>query len=201
MRINSFEQAISTDEIRALPLSSFKGEIIIIDQEESVAEALEMLKGYDVLGFDTETRPAFKKGVFHNVALLQLAAGDKAFIFRLNKTGLPAPLASLLSNRNIVKAGAAIRDDIKSLQKLRRFQPAGFIELQDMVKQYDITDCGLRKLAGIILGIQISKTQQVSNWEREVLSEAQLVYAATDAWVCHEIYRELLATEKTGSRG
>lgn len=200
MRINFFEQAISSDEIKALPLSAFKGEIIVIDRKESVAQAVEMLKNYDVLGFDTETKPAFKKGVFHDVALLQLAAGDKAFIFRLNKTGLPPSLTALLSDKNILKAGAAIRDDIKSLQKLRRFQPAGFIELQDMVKHYDITDCGLRKLAGIILGIQISKSQQVSNWEREILTDAQLVYAATDAWVCHEIYRELMATERTGSR-
>jgi ribonuclease D len=193
MKINSFEQAISREEIKALPLSSFEGEIIVIDHPDSVPEAVAMLKRYDVLGFDTETKPAFKKGVINEVALLQLSTSKKAFIFRLNLTGLPSSLAALLANKDIIKVGAAIRDDIKSLQKLQRFIPAGFVELQDMVKQYDITDCGLRKLAGIVLGIQISKSQQVSNWEKEELSPAQLVYAATDAWVCHEIYRQLVA--------
>lgn len=193
MKINSFEQAISSDEIRALPLSSFEGEIVVIDHPDSVPEAVAMLKGYDVLGFDTETKPAFKKGVINEVALLQLSTNENAFIFRLNRIGLPSPLAALLAKKEILKIGAAIRDDIKSLQRLRRFVPAGFVELQDMVKDYDITDSGLRKLAGIVLGIQISKSQQVSNWEKEELSPAQLVYAATDAWVCHEIYRQLMA--------
>jgi ribonuclease D len=194
MRINSFEPAISSDEIRALPVSSFQGEIIVIDHPDAVPMAVEMLRDYDVLGFDTETKPAFKKGVINEVALLQLSSKEKAFIFRLNRIGFPPQLASLLERKDVLKVGAAIRDDIKSLQKLRRFLPAGFIELQDKVKQYDIKDCGLRKLAGIVLGIQISKSQQVSNWEKEELSAAQLVYAATDAWVCHEIYMQLVAS-------
>jgi ribonuclease D len=192
MRINSFENAISFDQLKALPMKSFTGEILVIDKPESVPRAVEMLREYKMLGFDTETKPAFRKGVINEVALLQFAAKEKAFIFRLKNTGLPEILASLLASEKILKAGVAIRDDIKSLQKLRRFTPGGFIELQDMVKKYNITDSGLRKLSGIILGIQISKSQQVSNWEREVLTDAQLVYAATDAWVCHEIYRILV---------
>ncbi len=192
MRINNFASAISSEELKALPLSSFTGEIIVVDDPETVPEAVEMLKGIDVLGFDTETKPAFKKGVVNGVALLQLATKDRALIFRLNKTGLPAPLVSLLSDDNVKKVGAAIRDDIKSLQKLSRLKPSGFVELQDMVKEYNITDSGLRKLAGIILGLQISKSQQVSNWGRELLTEAQLIYAATDAWVCYEIYQKLI---------
>lgn len=191
--INSFVQSIKADEIKALPLSAFTGEIIVVDDPETVEHAVEMLKGYDVLGFDTETKPAFKKGVINGVAVLQLATAGRTFIFRLNRTGLPAPLASLLADRDVLKIGAAIRDDIKSLQKITRFRPAGFVELQDMVKDYNIKDSGLRKLAGIVLGIQISKSQQVSNWEKERLTDAQLIYAATDAWVCHEIYRKLIA--------
>ncbi len=189
---NKFVAAISTEEIKELPLSAFPGDIIVVDDPEAVPEAVGMLKEFDILGFDTETKPAFKKGVINGVALLQLSASDRAFIFRLNMTGLPAPLVKLLSNPDLVKVGAAIRDDIKSLQKMARFRPAGFVELQDMVKEYSITDSGLRKIAGIVLGIQISKAQQVSNWEKQVLSDAQLIYAATDAWVCHEIYRKLL---------
>lgn len=193
-RINSFEQAISNEELRVLPLSSFSGEIIVVDNPVTVPGAVKILKRYPLLGFDTETKPAFKKGVINEVALLQLAAEDKAFIFRLNKTGLPLPLASLLANPRILKVGAAIRDDIRMLQRLSRFLPEGFIELQDLVKEYHIIDSGLRKMAAIVLGIQISKSQQVSNWEREVLTDAQLIYAATDAWVCHEIYRSLVAS-------
>jgi ribonuclease D len=196
MRINGFEQAISSDKIKTLPLNSFKGEIIVVDDPETVPRAVEMLRGQDMLGFDTETKPAFRKGVINEVALMQLSTYDRAFIFRLNKTGLPAMLASLLSDSKVLKVGAAIRDDIKSLQRLRRFNPDGFIELQDMVKEYDIKDSGLRKLAGIVLGIQISKSQQVSNWERDELTDAQLIYAATDAWVCHEIYRTLIAYQQ-----
>lgn len=189
---NKFIAAITSEEIKELPLSSFAGDIIVVDDPETVPEAVDMLKEFDILGFDTETKPAFKKGVINGVALLQLSTTDRAFIFRLNMTGLPAPLVRLLSNPDLVKVGAAIRDDIKSLQKIARFKPAGFVELQDMVKEYNITDSGLRKIAGIVLGIQISKAQQVSNWEKLVLSDAQLIYAATDAWVCHEVYRKLL---------
>lgn len=189
---NKFVAAITSEEIKELPLSSFAGDIIVVDDPETVPEAVDMLKEFDILGFDTETKPAFKKGVINGVALLQLSTTDRAFIFRLNMTGLPAPLVRLLSNPDLVKVGAAIRDDIKSLQKIARFKPAGFVELQDMVREYNITDSGLRKIAGIVLGIQISKAQQVSNWEKQVLSDAQLIYAATDAWVCHEVYRKLL---------
>ncbi len=193
MKNDEYMSSITSDEIRSLPLSSFTGEIIVVDEPGAVPEAVDMLRCYNVLGFDTETKPAFKKGVVNGVALMQLSAKERAFIFRLNRTGLPAPLVSLLSDRNVVKAGAAIRDDIKSLQKMARFRPAGFIELQEMVKEYNITDSGLKKIAGIVLGIQISKSQQVSNWERQVLTDAQLIYAATDAWVCHEIYSRLIS--------
>lgn len=167
----------------------------MVDDPEAVPEAVDMLKSYDVLGFDTETKPAFRKGIINGVALLQLSSSERAFVFRLNMTGLPAPLVSLLSDSKVIKVGAAIRDDIKSLKKLTPFKPAGFVELQDLVKEYNISDSGLRKIAAIVLGIQISKSQQVSNWERKVLTDAQLIYAATDAWVCHEVYRKLVGLQ------
>jgi ribonuclease D len=190
-RINSFEQIITGEEILALPLASFPGEIIVIEDAKHVPGIVKTLKDLKILGFDTETRPAFKKGVIYEVALLQFATEERAFIFRLNKTGLPASLASLMADPSVIKAGAAIRDDIRSLQRLARFNPAGFAELQEMVKEHDILETGLRKMAAIVLGIQISKSQQVSNWERKELTDAQLIYAATDAWVCYEIYRRL----------
>lgn len=195
IKSDTFSPSVSGDEIKTLPLSSFGGEIIVVDDPEAVPEAVDMLKSYDVLGFDTETKPAFRKGIINGVALLQLSSSERAFVFRLNMTGLPAPLVSLLSDSKVIKVGAAIRDDIKSLKKLTPFKPAGFVELQDLVKEYNISDSGLRKIAAIVLGIQISKSQQVSNWERKVLTDAQLIYAATDAWVCHEVYRKLVGLQ------
>ncbi len=191
MTTSNSELTITNEKIKELPLTSFTGEIIVVDHPDVVPRAVDMLRGAGVLGFDTETKPAFKKGVVNGVALLQLATKERAFIFRINNTGIPEPLLSILASRKIVKAGAAIRDDLISLQKVSRFRPAGFVELQDMVKDYNIADTGLRKMAAIVLGIQISKAQQVSNWERERLTDAQLIYAATDAWACHEIYRKL----------
>ncbi len=191
MKTSNFKYSISNDKIKELPLTSFGGELVVVDHPDAVPGAVGMLRGETVLGFDTETKPAFKKGVINGVALLQLSTREMAVVFRLNKTGLPPSLVSVLANPGIVKVGAAIRDDIRSLQKLSRFRPAGFVELQQMVKEYSIEDSGLRKMAAIVLGIQISKSQQVSNWEKEKLTEAQLIYAATDAWVCHEIYRKL----------
>jgi ribonuclease D len=191
-RINSFEQLITNEKLKTLPLSAFPGEIIVVDNRKSVPGAVRALRNFSVLGFDTETKPAFKKGVINEVSLLQLATSDRAYIFRLNRTGLTPSLAALLASPDITKVGAAIRDDIRWLQRLARFSPSGFIELQDLVKEYHISESGVRKMAAIVLGIQISKSQQVSNWEREVLTDAQLIYAATDAWVCHEIYRNLI---------
>ncbi|HJX70754.1 MAG TPA: 3'-5' exonuclease, partial [Bacteroidales bacterium] len=141
--------------------------------------------------FDTETRPSFKRGRKHKVSLLQLATADEALIIRLNKVGLPDRIISLFENENIKKIGLALRDDIRSLNQLRSFKPEGFIDLQQYVKNFNILDNGLKKLAANILGFRISKKQQTSNWEKDTLDDDQLIYAATDAWVCYKIYDTL----------
>lgn len=186
-----FASNITPEEIRTLPRSGFSGEIIVVDDPRSVPEAVEMMGRYDVMGFDTETKPAFRKGVFNSISLLQFAVSDKAFLFRLNRTGLPQQLADILSSHRVTKAGVAIKDDIAGLQQIELFDPAGFVELQDYVNQFGIESNGLRKLAAIVLGIHISKKEQISNWESETLTDSQLHYAATDAWVCYEIYTRL----------
>jgi len=193
---NSFKKKITKEEISILPRKSFDGEIIYVDSIEAFDKFFPELNGTAILGFDTETKPAFKKGQSNDVALLQLSTADKAFLFRLNLIGLPTVLTNLLSNPNIIKAGVALRDDILGLQKLRNFEPAGFVDLQDYVKEFSIEDNGLKKLVANILGFQISKRQQTSNWEHEVLTEAQIEYAATDAWVCQLIYTHLKEIEK-----
>ena len=189
-------KSISNDELAELPLSSFEGVIHLIEQPEDLDKALKYLNNQVIIGFDTETRPAFKKGQVFPVSLLQLATSDQAFLFRINKIGLPAGLVKILTSPNILKVGAAIRDDIKILQRIVPFKASGFIELQDLVKDYGIENFSLKKLSAIVLGFKISKSQRLTNWDADELTEQQLIYGATDAWVACDIYKQLLITPK-----
>lgn len=189
---NKYLPEVSKDELKSFPVEKFNGDIMVIDDSRDLEEALIEIRSCSLLGFDTETRPTFKKGQRNRVALLQLATDDKAWLFRLNSIGLPGILADFLKDTSVVKPGVAIMDDLKGLREWTDFKPGGFIELQNMVKDYGIISAGLKKLSAIVLGYSISKRQQVTNWENEELTEAQLVYAATDAWVCYNIYKTLI---------
>jgi len=191
---NTLKKSISNDELAELPLSSYEGVIHLIEQPKDLDLALEYLSRQTILGFDTETRPAFKKGQTYPVSLLQLSTSDQAFLIRINKIGLPAELIKILASPKILKIGVAIRDDIKILQRIVPFKPAGFIELQDLVKVYGIENFSLKKLSAIVLGFRISKSARLTNWDAPELSEQQLIYGATDAWVSCEIYKQLLIT-------
>ncbi|HJX71233.1 MAG TPA: 3'-5' exonuclease [Bacteroidales bacterium] len=182
---------ISNDDIKNLPVYQFPGRIFLIDDVSQLKLLNQKLANKQLLGFDTETRPSFKRGRKHKVSLLQLATADEALIIRLNKVGLPDRIISLFENENIKKIGLALRDDIRFLNQLRSFKPQGFIDLQQYVKNFNILDNGLKKLAANILGFRISKKQQTSNWEKGTLDDDQLIYAATDAWVCYKIYNTL----------
>ena len=149
-----------------------------------------------ILGFDTETKPSFKKGRKNKVSLVQLSNSELACLIRINKIGIPKELTDLLANPDITKVGVAIHDDIKYLSHIKHFTPQGFIDLQQYVKEFGIECSGLKKLAAIVLGIRISKRQQVTDWEASELSDPQIIYAATDAWVCHEIYHRLVACKE-----
>lgn len=192
MKNNLYKENITVEEIAACELSWFKGEIVLIDNMKTFYQVFPKLLHEKILGFDTETRPNFRKGRKNQVSLIQLASADIACLFRINRIGIPDELAALLSDVNVTKAGVAIHDDIRFLKNVRKFEPHGFIDLQPFVKEFGIQCSGLKKLAAIILGIRISKRQQVTDWEAEELTEAQQVYAATDAWVCHQIYLKLL---------
>lgn len=186
---------IEDEYVRSLPILTFPGTISLIDNPEGLGAVRKILTDEYILGFDTETRPSFKKGNIHNVSLLQLSTADHAVLIRLNKVKLPPFIIDILENENILKIGVAIKDDINALNKLHRFVPGGFIDLQQFVKQFGIEDNGLKKLVANIMGFRISKKSQTSNWESETLTREQLDYAATDAWVCRQMY-EILTTPK-----
>ncbi len=144
------------------------------------------------LGFDTETKPSFRKGHKNKISLIQFSTVDTAYLFRINKIGFPDELAGILSDSGITKIGVAVRDDIRYLKTLKKLDTDGFVDLQSFVKDYGIESSGLKKLTAIVLGFRISKRQQVTDWEAKELTEAQQIYAATDAWVCREIYLKLI---------
>jgi ribonuclease D len=186
-----FKENITVEELAEHELSWFKGEIVLVDNLKIFYEVFPKLLGSDLLGFDTETRPTFKKGRKNAVSLIQLSTENMACLFRINKIGIPDELARLLSDPGVIKAGVAVHDDIRFLKGIRKFIPDGFIDLQTLVKDFGIQSSGLKKLTAIILGFRISKRQQVTDWEAEQLTEAQQIYAATDAWVCYQIYKKL----------
>ena len=189
---NQYFRAIEEEYLKSLPIGSFSGKIYVVDHPDSFNEARHDLTNVSILGFDTETRPSFKRGRSHKVALLQMATLDKVFLFRLNKVKLPGFVIGIFENQAITKVGVALRDDLNGLNKIMPFKPEGFVDLQQFVKQFGIEDNGLKKLVANILGFRISKRFQTSNWEQEILSPEQLGYAATDAWVCLKIYKTLL---------
>lgn len=193
-----FAKTIDVSELAEMPLAAFGGEIRVIDRPgKEFDRAVQYLKTKKVIGFDTESRPCFSPNQPHyGVSLLQLSGAEKAFLFRVKTLGMQRQLCSILSNPAIVKVGAAVTDDLKGLQRYARFKPGGFVDLQKMVWEYGIKDKSVKKMAAIILGVRISKTQQLSNWEADHLSESQQKYAATDAWICREMYKKLLASEK-----
>lgn len=188
-----FAESISVEEIEQLELASFDGPIIVVDQiNEDYAEAVDYLCAQSVIGFDTETKPCFQANQPRNkMALLQLAGPEKAYLFRLHSVGLPKPVAAILADPNIVKVGAAVKDDIRGLQKYTKFTPKNFVDLQIIGADYGIHDKSVKKMAAIIMGVKVSKAQQLSNWEAPVLSGPQLKYAAIDAWICREMYLKL----------
>jgi ribonuclease D len=192
----SYMENITPEEIVKLELAWFRGKIVIVDNMEVFREVISVLSKEPVLGFDTETRPSFKKGIKNKVSIIQLASSDLACLFRIKKIGMPQDLIRILANPAIIKAGVAVHDDIRFLKNINGFNPAGFIDLQNFVREYGITSSGLKKLAAIVLGVRISKSQQVSDWAAEELTEAQKVYAATDAWVCREIYNTLVSKKQ-----
>ena len=194
--VNNFIDKISNEQTALLPAVEFRGEIRIVEHERDIAAACKTLAEQPVIGFDTETRPSFRPGVTFRVSLLQLSTPTVCYLFRLNKIPLAKPILQLLEDRRILKIGADVAGDLRSLRQIRHFRDGGFVDLQGIAPEWGIGEKSLRKLSAIVLGRRVSKAQRLSNWEDATLTDKQQLYAATDAWVCTRIYEQLLRTPK-----
>lgn len=189
---------MTKDEINELPIRRYEGRIQIIRSKAALQAALREIQAERLLGFDTETKPSFRRGESHPVALMQLATADCVYLVMLTELGVPPELVSLLQNPDIVKAGVGLADDMQKLHERVDFTPRGFVDLSDSAKAHGIKNHGLRGLTAVLLKFRISKQAQRSNWGRIRLSDAQVKYAATDAWVSREIH---LAFERMKREG
>ncbi len=187
---------LGKEEINALPLRRYEGPTSLITTASDLKKAIRKLKREKLLGFDTETRPSFKKGKSYQPSLVQLAAGNEVFLFHLKHQPLHDGLLDILSDESIIKAGVATNRDVSELRELQPFEPAGFVNIEDKARNLGFKNQGLRSMAAVILGFRISKQAQTSNWSRKDLSPTQITYAATDAWVSRELYVALEKIEK-----
>lgn len=185
-------------KIAALPRVLFGGRIVVVVSEYEADKAVSYLLSQPILGVDTETRPAFKKGSQYKVALLQVSSHDICFLFRLNHIGITPSIKRLLEDKSVMKVGLSLHDDIMSLHKLAEFDPGLFLDLQKHVSEIGVGDLSLQKLYANLLGGKISKAQRLTNWEADVLTDKQKDYAATDAWACIMLYEELQRLKSTG---
>jgi len=183
--------------IPTLPVEQFGGRIIVILSPGETEKAVSYLLSHPLLGLDTETRPSFRRGDNHKVSLLQVSTDDTCFLFRLNHTGFTPAIRRLLEDTTVTKVGLSWHDDLHALHRLSDFNDGRFVDLQSIVSQIGIEDMSLQKLYANLFGRKISKRQQLSNWEADVLNDKQKLYAATDAWACLKIYREVLRIRDT----
>lgn len=184
---------VKTDKafIAQLPRFCFSGKIVVVQSEKEALRAIEVLSRHTAVGFDTETRPSFHKGVIHKVALLQISTHDICFLFRLNMTGLLPCIIKFLSNPKIMKVGLSLKDDLAALRHRKEFTPGNFFDLQTLAAEMGTQDMSLQKLYANVFRMRISKSSRLSNWEADTLSDAQKVYAATDAYTSLQLYEEM----------
>ena len=186
---------INKELLQWMPIAAFEGEVIVVDREELIADAVAYLKKQRTIGVDTEARPSFQRGTHYPTALVQIATHERCYLFRLTHIGMPQELADIFADPKICKVGLAFKDDINGLRRRRNFVPANCIDVQSLVAQYGILDLGLQKIFAICFGKKISKAQQLTNWENTHLTPEQARYASTDAWATLLIYEDLMRQE------
>jgi len=191
MMMTQYNSTISKEDLAILPVESFPGRIIVVENEIDTNKAMRYLTLFDAVGFDTETRPNFRKGQNHTVSLMQVSTNEACFLFRLNKIGIPDALKDFLVDENIMKIGLSLKDDFGAMRKRTNIEPVNFVDLQSIVGEYGIEDASLQKIYAILFNMKISKGQRLTNWEAERLTDSQQRYAALDAWACLRIYNQL----------
>lgn len=191
----TIQKSITKEEVRELPLGKYTGEIIYVDSEDRLAAAFSELKSAPWIGIDTETKPNFKKGSFNPVALLQMATEQSVFLIPLKANGMPPMISEIMSSTAHTKVGISTAQDMKELKRDYGTESKNVVDLNKMATRRGYKNIGARNLAGMILGIRISKSKQMSDWEKVPLLDSQKVYAATDAWLCLEIYKIFQAGE------
>lgn len=189
--MEQYSNTITKEQLDVLPKANFAGQIIVVDKPEQINDACNYLLAQPQVGFDTESRAAFQKGVVNKIALLQLSTPERCYLFRLCCVRLDKAILKVLESPNVQKVGLDVKGDIRELYTLRKFRARNFVDLQSVVGEYGIAELGLSKISGIVLGRRVAKAQRLSNWESVQLTESQQVYAATDAWVCTEIFKKL----------
>ena len=192
------QRKIDKEALQGFPKATFPGKIHVVQTPQEAERAVTYLKQCPLVGIDSETRPSFSKGKPHKVALLQVSSDEHCFLFRLNLTGLTLPVIQLLESPHVTKIGLSLKDDFMMLHKRAPFEAHAYIELQEYVRAFGIEDKSLQKIYGILFGEKISKTQRLTNWEADTLTEPQKLYAATDAWACLNIYRRLQELKQSG---
>ena len=187
----TYSLAISKEQLAELPKVTYPGNIKVVNTAAEMRRAISILKRYEILGFDTESRPTFRKGATIHVSLIQIATEDVCFLFRIRKISDISPLKEIIESEKILKIGLSLHDDFNIMSHDHNFQPKGFVDLQKIVPEYNLGNTSLQKIYAILFDERITKSQQLSNWDAEELSDAQLSYAAIDAWACIRIYKKL----------
>lgn len=195
MTTDQYSISITKQQVAELPTVEFPGAITLIETRADLDEAVRFLRTQKIVGFDTETKPSFRKGQVNKVSLIQISTADHCYLIRLNKTGFTESLREFMECKDLVKVGLSLKDDFHVLHRTAPFEPVGFVDLQDMVKDYAIADASLQKIYAILCGGRISKSQRLTNWEAPALTPQQMIYASIDAWACLRIYRLLTGGE------
>lgn len=191
-----YPKNLSKDELAKLPIDYYHGKIVLIDEEEISPDVIKEIFHSDIVGFDCEAKPTFKKGESSFISLIQLAIKDKVFLIRLLNQVIPSEIIYLFESKKIVKCGIGLQNDIFNLRKMVNFSPKNVVDLNDLAKSYGFEGIGAKKLSAILLGFSLNKRMQTSNWEINELSKEQIIYAATDAWICYEIFRKFQSFSK-----
>ena len=182
------QRSISREEMANLPIRRYEGEICLVEDAGALERAAQDIHHDRVVGFDTETRPAFRVGESHLPALAQVATARAVYLFPLQRLDCSAVLASLLAAPRIVKAGVSLADDLAKLKLLFPFEQASVLDLGHVASRHGLKQTGLRNLTGLLLGTRVPKGAKTTNWAVRQLSQQQILYAATDAWACRELY-------------